>query len=308
MAASKPQAAFSIVFLLALTAFAAVARADKWGPPRSLSVTSSNAAFTFSAEPNPNWVDHVGSAAGELRRADGSLVWRAPIRNEVAPVSALVSDDGRFVATFDNWHSKGYGDNAIVVYGRTGEVLHSFSLADILSPAERVRLPASVSSIHWGGTHQIAGETLTLSVQVIPWEIFEASNYEAYRAWERSPSRFSYVRIHLVRGDRLESPQPHAVDVTPEHSCPSHLEVRAYPGPARRYDLAMVCVNRSGSQPVREGPAVHWRATREGWRIAERGQYLDGRRSGKWSRWPRGSSTPCFTEYAHGEIDSSTCP
>jgi hypothetical protein len=43
----------------------------------------------------------------------------------VAPVSALVSEDGAYLITFDNWHSMGYGDDVVVLYRTDGTLIHS---------------------------------------------------------------------------------------------------------------------------------------------------------------------------------------
>jgi hypothetical protein len=76
-------------------------------------------------------------------------VWRKRLVNEVSPVSVAVSDrDGSF-ATFDNWHSMGHGDNAIVIYNTDGSVLKKLSLNAVFSKEEIQRMPRSVSSIEW---------------------------------------------------------------------------------------------------------------------------------------------------------------
>lgn len=55
--------------------------------------------------------------------------WTAPLSNRVAPVSALVSDSGRYVVTFDNWDQVGYGDDVVAVYdGSNGTLLWKYRL------------------------------------------------------------------------------------------------------------------------------------------------------------------------------------
>ena len=48
------------------------------------------------------------SDKGKLKK-----LWAIPLVNEVSPVDALVSDKDDYVITFDNWHSVGYGDDAV---------------------------------------------------------------------------------------------------------------------------------------------------------------------------------------------------
>src|SRR5690606_13407911 len=38
-----------------------------------------------------------------------ALMWHGPLLNNVSPVSALVSNSGHHVVTFDNWHEVGHG-------------------------------------------------------------------------------------------------------------------------------------------------------------------------------------------------------
>ena len=69
----------------------------------------------------------------------------------VAPVSALISDDGRRVVTFDNWYSLGFGKNVVVIYGATGEPVRSLELLDMMPAYFLDGLPRSVSSMQWHG-------------------------------------------------------------------------------------------------------------------------------------------------------------
>lgn len=81
--------------------------------------------------------------------------WTAPLSNRVAPVSALVSDSGRYVVTFDNWHQVGYGDDVVAVFdGSNGTLLWKYRLEDVLSNEELCQIKCSVSSRWWArGKH-----------------------------------------------------------------------------------------------------------------------------------------------------------
>lgn len=109
--------------------------ADKWLPPKPATYESHRSTYRLTVFPAQQEADvaqasrgasRLGSDASPrceavLERLDASgrryeQVWRKPLINVVAPVSALVSDaDGSFV-TFDNWGRMGWGDDVIVLY------------------------------------------------------------------------------------------------------------------------------------------------------------------------------------------------
>ena len=101
------------------------------------------------------------------------VIWEHQIANDVAPVSALVRDDGEYAVTFDDWHGTGYGPNAVVIYGPQGKTVRALALSDVV-PADYIKaLPHSVSSIHWRGDPRFSsdGQKLIIPV-VIPSEDF----------------------------------------------------------------------------------------------------------------------------------------
>lgn len=110
------------------------------------------------------------SARGRLERLDANrkwvLVWDRPLANEVAPVHALVANDGH-VATIDDWHGKGYGPNVVVVYDTTGQKRRALSLADMLPGEYIYALPHSVSSIWWDGEARLSPDGLFLNVPIV---------------------------------------------------------------------------------------------------------------------------------------------
>jgi len=82
-------------------------------------------------------------------------IWRKPLVNDIAPVTALVSDrDGRFV-TFDNWLYMGDGDDTIAIYDGRGRLTRKFALADVMSQEELDKLTRSVSSTWWRGDYKL---------------------------------------------------------------------------------------------------------------------------------------------------------
>ncbi len=164
---------FAIVGLLVLAMGVLpieVARADSWAPAETETTESLNGAFRFTVEPSPissslsYFQDEVAaSVSGEPvertpafgmleRKVEGdtwSPVWAMPLVNAIAPVSTIVSDDGRYVVTFDNWHSVGFGPNVIVIYGPNGAHIRSLALTDLFPQHYMDALPRSVSSLQW---------------------------------------------------------------------------------------------------------------------------------------------------------------
>jgi TonB family protein len=106
---------------------------------------------------------------GELYRKSGGGTWQRVVRwrlvNEVAPVSALVANDGT-IATFDNWHSMGYGDDVVVIYRSDGSLIRKLGLADFLEEEDIFQLRRSVSSIWWSGTHRVDEEKRLLVLEI----------------------------------------------------------------------------------------------------------------------------------------------
>lgn len=77
----------------------------------------------------------------------------------------MVSEDGKYVVTFDNWHSMGYGLDVMVVYNEKGELLKRYKLEDF-SPFPINTYLLTISSIHWRcGVSFIARDTVRICFQ-----------------------------------------------------------------------------------------------------------------------------------------------
>lgn len=77
-----------------------------------------------------------------------SLIWEQKLINTVAPVIAIVSDDGKYLVTFDNWYSMGYGVDVMAYYNEKGDLIKRHMLEDI-SPFPINTYEISTSSIWW---------------------------------------------------------------------------------------------------------------------------------------------------------------
>ena len=99
------------------------------------------------------------------QRGTWRLAQRWTLVNEVAPVSALVANDGT-VVTFDNWHAVGHGDDVVVIYRPDGSLVRKLALTDFLDDEDIFQLSRSVSSIWWSGRHRIDEENRAVVLAV----------------------------------------------------------------------------------------------------------------------------------------------
>jgi hypothetical protein len=174
--------AFAALWLAALGGGAA--RADSWAMPEVTTTLSANGQFRFTVtpgdiEPPPPPRDAREDSQPVPRLASQGLlekriakskwqpVWAGPLANQVAPVTVLVADDGRHVATFDNWGSLGHRDHVIVIYGPDGTLVRSLSLTDLMPEDYIAALPRSVSSIYWSKDESFAGDGASVVIPVI---------------------------------------------------------------------------------------------------------------------------------------------
>ncbi|WP_395396144.1 hypothetical protein WBP07_22770 (plasmid) [Novosphingobium sp. BL-8A] len=86
----------------------------------------------------------------------------------MAPVDALIADGGKYLVTFDNWHSMGYGPNVVAIYDGHGQLIRALALSDIVSADYIVALEHSVSSIRWRGEPHFAPTGLLVIPIVVP--------------------------------------------------------------------------------------------------------------------------------------------
>ncbi|MBA2733811.1 MAG: hypothetical protein H0U54_13070 [Acidobacteria bacterium] len=148
------------------------ALADRWIIPKTRQYHSSNKQYYLEVVPKKSRLEKAENLPqGTLFKtgADGKVreEWTIRLVNEVAPVSALVSNDGDYVITFDNWFGKGRGDDVIVIYGAQGRLIKKYALEDILSADEIKAVPRTTSSRHWGGQHYIDETNKRLILKVV---------------------------------------------------------------------------------------------------------------------------------------------
>lgn len=180
---------FGLALSVALVVTAPAAHADTWTRATTQQYTSADGAWRLTVEPRDltgnlayfrdkvEGKEQPGGVAGDARTtATGIMehgvsgrcrrVWQRALLNDVAPVSAVVTNGGR-VITFDNWHSTGYGSNAVVIYNMRGAPLRRLSLPDFLPRDYVIALPRSVSSLHWRGAPRALADGRRVAVPVV---------------------------------------------------------------------------------------------------------------------------------------------
>lgn len=222
-AISRMALALAALFSMA----ASPARADSWAPPEIATYVSANGQYRltvvpreldsqlayFEAKVRGETLPEPEGPLGRLERLDGGQwvpVWSRALVNEVAPVKALVSDEGQRVVTFDNWHSVGHGDHVVVFYDADGGLLRSMRLDQIIPAYFIDGLPASTSSIRWrSGEPRFVGGMLELAVSEARQESGEEGNFPVRIA-------LADAAIETIAPDRMAELAP--------KMCAAHIE------------------------------------------------------------------------------------
>src|SRR5262245_50139114 len=122
-------AAFSFALLLLIGHGANRVIADSWALPREFEVFTARNDYVAIVTPAP-LLSKAISPRLTLFKVENDIrseQWKTDLSNQVCPVNVLLSDDGEFAVTLDNWHSLGYGDNVVAIYNRAG-LIKKYSL------------------------------------------------------------------------------------------------------------------------------------------------------------------------------------
>jgi len=183
-------------------------RADSWMAPETRIYASPNGRYLLQTQPQNNDPDckpdpQKNCAATLFRKSDYPPsefrpIWTGKLVNPVSPVSALVSDDGKFFVTFDDWFGRGKGDNVVVIYDEHGKVIRHFSLPALLPAGVRLEdIPRSISSYEWAGRHRLEKDLLHLEL----WK-------SGHPASSKNPPTYRSVIIRLTDGEILPAGAP----------------------------------------------------------------------------------------------------
>lgn len=148
--------------------------ADSWPHPRTQTYEAADGTARFTVVPG-----EIAYQAGHLvnvakpqatleinNGGDWIVAWRRELTNRIAPTEVLIAPGARQVVTIDEWGAVGTSENVVSIYGAAGELIRTLSLRDLLPGDYILALPRTVSSIAWGGDHQIDHEHLTLRIRI----------------------------------------------------------------------------------------------------------------------------------------------
>jgi hypothetical protein len=90
---------------------------------------------------------------------------RVTLRNPIRPSTAVITNDARFLVTFDDYCERGKTSNAVVIYDLQQGTSHAYALKDFLPASYRETLQESVSSIYWRGNPRL-DEWITPTIDV----------------------------------------------------------------------------------------------------------------------------------------------
>lgn len=166
MAAMKAPLIKVVAWLLC----AVPALSDSWEPPTSKTFSSPRGEHLVRITP-AIWND---KRAVEPCRAlifqfiaeskEYRLVHELLLVNPVRPIEALISDDGSYLVTFDDYYSVGYGENVIVVYDLKDGSTTPIRLEAFLSTAQIDEFDHSTSSLQWRGSVDFMADQRTVYI------------------------------------------------------------------------------------------------------------------------------------------------
>lgn len=247
-------------------------------------------------------------------------IWMKELDNDVSPASALVSDSGKYVVTFDNWHLGGQGDNVIVIYNGHGDLIKKFSLDDFISSTEKIRLSRTFPSwiIFWGDGHEIdeENELLILKLLIYPFpftpyapgrdleEIREKVNEN--EKWTQNNKTIR--RIRLSDGSLLDNPIINKMFEYPSFECDEGQELFQDTNYSRIWQFCTINDENDKNIMIRHGKYQISVFVNGSWFQETRGHYEKGEKHGTWIQVFNEGDTPCVIEYDHGVIIKEECP
>jgi hypothetical protein len=174
-AAARVGTARSGLLLAALMLLPVFALADSWRAPTPSISHSRSGNYRVTITPKPWGAEAARPGARDAAHARVERFesdhfvddWEQPLVNELMPVEALIPDDGAYLVTFDNWGRVGVGDDVVVIYRRGGALVRKLALEEILPEAYIRHLPSTVSSVWWGGVHELVEGDKVLELHVL---------------------------------------------------------------------------------------------------------------------------------------------
>jgi hypothetical protein len=147
----------AILILMLLGFLVRCALADSWSTPKTTRIRSSCDRFTALVIPgdaaNPEKPAKAHVYEGDpVETGRWQTVWAVTLTNPTAPAEVMLSNGGRYLVTFDNWGSVGYGNDSVAIYthdGMVGKKISHYSIEQLLTKAELQNVRQTVSSRWW---------------------------------------------------------------------------------------------------------------------------------------------------------------
>jgi len=137
----------------------------------------------------------VGSLMKYFEQSKSYLpIWTRPLSNIVSPVSAMISDDGKYVVTTGEWYGGGHAAIAICIYNSTGKLIRSLTATDILGEERINYVPASSTITFWGKVKEIDTKRGELVIE----------EWKSGSGLPDDPNIFRERRIKLIDGSFID--------------------------------------------------------------------------------------------------------
>ena len=119
---------------------------DTWGTPKSkYEYISDNQIYKFIIKTNRN---SEGKCLGILKKERflfDKTIWKGNLINKICPLKAMVTNNGKYVVTFDDWYS--VGKYPIVIYDKNGNLVKEHSLETLGLKKYVIGLPFFVDGV-----------------------------------------------------------------------------------------------------------------------------------------------------------------
>jgi hypothetical protein len=142
------------------------ARPDSCVTPSTIGFASDNGDIALRIEygwpeelgPPPREMGMPKQCVATIAKWDGRergyrFVRSLVLRNRIGPETAVITNDGRFLVTFDEFCESGMSENDLVIYDLEKDITVACSIEDFLPKAYLESLHRSVSNINWRDGH-----------------------------------------------------------------------------------------------------------------------------------------------------------
>jgi hypothetical protein len=152
--------------ILLLMISVSVARADSCVLPSTIGFASDNGDIAVRIE--YGWPEDLGPPPRQMHMPRTCVAtiakWNEKdrnyrflrsvvLRNRIGPSEAVISNEGRFLVTFDEFCESGMSENDVVIYDLEKDITVACSIEDFLPKAYRDSLHRSISHLNWRDQH-----------------------------------------------------------------------------------------------------------------------------------------------------------